>query len=86
MKSFILAVFLAATTGCFEMHVRDETTIKNVDKTIINRLHDWDLIEKQLETPTPTARDIRGLKALNDSELDRLTQWKEYEESKAVIK
>ena len=83
-KNMKIAIGLLALTvvGCVTVKQRDPETIASFQKAIDAREADWDRVERALAIPTPTARDINGMRLLNQAELDRLRASKFREEAK----
>jgi len=88
MRYLILCAFLVLTSsGCLiETHIRDEATIKNVKRTIEARASDYARWQVELKKADPAKRDLAGIQALQDSEMDRLAEFYDYENSKQNTK
>jgi len=78
----LLVVLCFSGCGMFTLHKRDEATIAAIKTTIEHRVSDFNMWKNELQVATPTARNLAGLAALNESEIDRLKQVLAYEEAK----
>lgn len=82
LRFLVALAALALLTGCFELHKRDEATIHGIAKTIERRESDYARWKAEMEKPDPSKRDVKSIQALQESELDRLRKWHEYESAK----
>ena len=78
----LLPILVLAMSGCLETHLRDEASIAGVTQTIAAREKDFARWKKEMAKADPADRDLAGIQALQDSELDRLGRWLSYESAK----
>ena len=86
MVRFAIALALVSASllsGCVTVHERDDATVAAIARTIQNRKSDFARWKRELQKPKPSDRDLAGIQALQDSELDRLARVLSYEQSKA---
>jgi len=79
-----LGAVLLISAGCVTVVQRDPDTIASFQKAIDARAADWARVERALAIPTPTARDVNGMRLLNEAEIDRLKASKFREEQKYI--
>lgn len=78
----IALIAIASSPGCVTLHERDEATIRGVERAIEARTSDYDRWKKEMAKEKSSERDLAGIQALQDSELDRLKKLLDYEKAK----